>query len=71
MSIAIPNEVAKVLLMRSKLALGSLELVEKQLLDIRTVLTEVQNFVILNEQGDEQKSDDSDFFISPPLSAYE
>ena len=56
---------------RAKLALGSLSLVEKQLLDISTV---VDNLIAecYDEpiRGEEEKSD-SDFFISPPLEVYD
>jgi hypothetical protein len=65
------NESIKVLLMRSKLALGSLSLVEKQLLDICTVLTELQEFAMLEPIRGEEKNSDKDFFISPPLSVYD
>ncbi len=65
-----PNESVKLLMNRCDLALGSLALVEKQLLDIRTALTVTEKFVILTEQGEEENSD-SEFFISPPLSVYD
>ena len=59
------------LLDRSGLALGSLALVEKQLLCIHTVLTEMKNLGILTEQGEEENFEDSKFFISPPLEVYD
>ena len=60
-----------ILLSRSKLALGSLALVEKQLLDISTVLDNlIENFHNEPIEGEEEKSD-TDFFITPPLEVYE
>jgi len=60
-----------ILLDRAKLALGSLALVEKQLLDISTVLDNLlQNFYDEPIRGEEEKSD-TDFFISPPLEVYD
>ena len=65
------NDEAKVLLARTKLALGSLVLVEKQLLDIRTVLDNLVEIRYAEAiRGEEEKSD-LDFFISPPVSVYE
>ena len=61
---------SKLLFDRTKLALGSLALVDKQLLEIHTVLTEMTNIDILTEQGEEENSD-SGFFITPPLEVYE
>ena len=56
---------------RAKLALGSLSLVEKQLLDISTVVDNyLENFYDEPIRGEEEKSD-SDFFISLPLEVYE
>ena len=61
----------KLLVNRTKLALGSLSLVEKQLTEI---LGELDNSVeILYAEairGEEEKSE-LDFFISPPLSVYD
>ena len=61
----------KLLEQRCKLALGSLSLVEKQLLDICTVLDN-QLAEVYDEpiRGEEEKSE-SDFFISPPLEVYD
>ena len=60
----------KLLEQRCKLALGSLSLVEKQLLDICTVLdNQLENCYDEPIRGEEEKSD-SDFFISPPLEVY-
>ncbi len=62
---------ANLLAQRCKLALGSLSLVEKQLLDISTVVDNyVENFYDEPIRGEEENSD-SGFFISPPLSVYE
>jgi len=61
----------KLLDQRAKLAIGSLALVEKQLLDISTALdNQLENLHAEDTRGQEEKSD-SDFFISPPLSAYD
>ena len=61
----------KLLVNRAKLALGSLSLVEKQLLDICTVLdNQLENLYDEPIQG-EKKNSDQDFFISPPLEVYE
>ena len=61
----------KLLGQRAKLALGSLSLVEKQLLDICTrVDVELQKLYDEPIRGEEENSD-LEFFISPPLSAYE
>ena len=55
---------------RCKIALGSLALVDKQLLCILTVLdNEVPKSYDEPIRGEEEKSDD--FFLSPPLSAYD
>ena len=61
----------KLLGQRAKLALGSLSLVEKQLLDISTVVDNLlENFYDEPIRG-EEKNSDRNFFISPPLSVYE
>ncbi len=65
------NDSIKVLISRTKLALGSLSLVEKQLLDICTVLTEYSEFAMVEPIRGEEKNSDLGFFISPPLEVYE
>ncbi len=61
----------KLLEQRCKLALGSLSLVEKQLLDICTVLdNQLENVYDETIRG-EEKNSDQDFFISPPVELYE
>ena len=56
---------------RAKLAIGSLALVEKQLLDISTVVDNyLENFYDEPIRG-EEKNSDQDFFTTPPLSAYD
>jgi len=56
---------------RTSLALGSLALVEKELLEINTVvdkqLAEVYDELIRGEE----KNSDQDFFISPPVEVYD
>ena len=73
MRLFITNDEAKVLLQRSQLALGSLSLVEKQLLDIRTVLTTIVQKSTMNpirgeENHQEVFDDPSD---ATPLEVYE
>ena len=65
------NDDAKVLLQRAKLALGSLSLVEKQLLEICTVLDEGVKIRYDEHIRGEEENSEQDFFISPPLSVYE
>ena len=61
----------KLLRSRARLALGSMALVEKQLLSICTVLDEELREVYDEPiRGEEEKSD-QDFFISPPVEVYE
>ena len=60
----------KLLLNRTAIAIGSLSLVDKELAAIYLELTELSNFAILTEQG-EEKNSDSGFFITPPLEVYE
>ncbi len=61
----------KLLEQRTKLALGSLALVEKQLLDISTVVDNyLASFYTEDIRGQEENLD-SKFFITPPLSVYD
>jgi len=61
----------KLLVNRTKLALGSLSLVEKQLLDICTSLDN-QLAILYNEPiRGEEKNSEQDFFISPPVDVYD
>ena len=63
--------ITKLLVSRTKLALGSMSLVEKQLTEI---LGELDNYLekVYDEpiRGEEENSD-SGFFISPPLEVYD
>ena len=60
----------KLLEQRAKLALGSLSLVEKQLLDINAVLDNwIENLYDEPIRGEKENSD-REFFISPPLTVY-
>ncbi len=64
----------KLLGQRCKLALGSLSLVEKQLLEICTVVdNQLENCYAEAIRGEEEQLDspESDFFISPPVSVYD
>ena len=61
----------KLLGSRAKLALGSLALVEKQLLDISTVVDNLlENFYDEPIRG-EEKNSDQDFFITPSVDVYD
>ena len=64
-------DTVKLLVNRCGIALGSMALVEKELLEIHTVLTELQNFAMMESQGDEEQKFDSDFFTKPSLEVYE
>jgi len=63
----------KLLVNRTKLALGSLSLVEKQLLDICTSLdNQLENVYDGTIRGEEENSEtSSEFFIRPPVSKYD
>ena len=61
----------KLLVNRTKLAMGSLSLVEKQLTEILSTLdNQLENLYDETIRGEEEKSE-SDFFISPPLEVYD
>ena len=61
----------KLLVSRAKLALGSMSLVEKQLLEILAALdNQVENVYAEPIRGEEENSE-QDFFISPPLEVYD
>jgi len=63
--------ILKLLADRADLALGSLALVEKQLLEISTVVDkQLKNLHAEAIRGEEENSE-SKFFITPPLSSYE
>ena len=62
----------KLLVQRAKLAQGSLALVDKQLSEILSLLdNSSQNVYDEPIRGEKENLDDSKFFISPPLSAYD
>jgi len=61
----------KLLDQRCQLALGSLALVEKQLLDISTGVDNLNQKLYDEPIRGEEKNSDQDFFISPPLSVYD
>ena len=65
------NDSLRILLSRTKLALGSMSLVEKQLLEICTVLTDELEKFKVSTQGDEEEKSDRDFFITPLVEIYE
>ena len=61
----------KLLVDRAQLAMGSLALVEKQLLEISAVLDNLrENFYAEAIRGEEENSD-SGFFITPPIEVYD
>ena len=61
----------KLLVARTAVALGSLALVEKELLEIHTVFDNLlENSHHEDTRGQEENSD-SKFFISPPLEVYD
>ena len=63
----------KLLVNRTKLALGSMSLVEKQLTEILGALdNQVEILYADTLRGEKENSDsDRDFFISPPLEVYD
>ena len=63
--------IIKLLVERARLAQGSMALVDKQLSEILYELDKgLKNVHAEAIRGEEEKSD-RDFFISPPLSAYD
>ena len=65
------RDLMKLLDSRVKIALGSLALVEKQLLELSSVFdNQLENSYDEPIRGEKEKSD-SDFFISPPLEVYD
>ena len=63
--------ILKLLADRTSLALGSMALVEKQLLEINTVLDNQLQKLYDEPIRGEEKNSDKDFFISPPLEVYD
>ena len=61
----------KLLEQRCKLAMGSLALVEKQLVEILHGLDNQLEKVYDEPIRGEEENSDSGFFISPPISVYE
>ncbi len=63
----------KLLVNRTKLAMGSLALVDKQLTEILSTLdNQLEKVYDETIRGEEEKSEfQSDFFISPPLEVYD
>ena len=63
--------ITKLLEQRCKLAIGSLAFVEKQLQSVLQALdNQFENFYDEPIRGEKEKSD-TDFFITPPLEAYD
>ena len=61
----------KLLADRTKLALGSLALVEKQLICLDEALDNLLEKVYTEAIRGEEENSDLDFFISPPLEVYD
>ena len=61
----------KLLVNRVKLAQGSMALVEKQLTEILGALDNQVEILYAEAIRGEEENSESEFFISPPLSAYE
>ena len=60
----------KLLVNRTKLALGSMSLVEKQLTEILSTLDNQLEKVYDETIRGEEENSESEFFISPPLEVY-
>ena len=65
------TEVLKVLHARVKLAIGSLALVEKQLLCISTGVDDLMQKVYDEPIRGEEENSDLEFFITPPVEVYD
>ena len=63
-------DLIKLLVNRTKLALGSMSLVEKQLTEILGALDNSMEILYAEAIRGEEENSDSGFFISPPLSVY-
>ncbi len=61
----------KLLVSRTKLAQGSLALIDKQLSEILSALDNTVEILYAEAIRGEEENSDSGFFISPPLSVYE
>ena len=61
----------KLLVSRTKLAQGSLALIDKQLSEILGALDNTVEILYAEAIRGEEENSDSDFFISPPISVYE
>ena len=61
----------KLLVSRTKLAQGSLALVDKQLSEILSALDNSVEILYAEAIRGEEENSEKDFFISPPLSVYE
>ena len=61
----------KLLVTRLKLAQGSLALVDKQLAEILYSLDNQVEILYAEAIRGEEENSDSDFFITPPLEAYD
>ena len=65
------SALTKLLVNRTKLALGSLSLVEKQLTEILLELDNSSAELYDDTLRGEKENSDQGFFISPPLSVYD
>ena len=65
------HDLLKLLLNRVSLAIGSLSLVDKQLMEVKALLdNDFQNLYCETTRGEKENSE-QEFFISPPLSVYD
>ena len=65
------SALTKLLVNRTKLALGSLSLVEKQLTEILLELDNSSVELYDDTHRGEKENSDQDFFISPPTEVYD
>ena len=61
----------KLLVDRTKLAQGSMALVDKQLTEILSALDNQVEILYAEAIRGEEENSDSDFFITPPLEVYD
>ena len=61
----------KLLVDRTKLAQGSMALIDKQLSEILSALDNQVEILYAEAIRGEEENSESEFFISPPLSVYE
>ena len=71
MLVPMDDTTLKLLVNRVMLAIGSLSLVDKQLMEVKAIFdNDFQNLYCESTRGEKENSD-LEFFISPPLSVYD